>query len=292
MDSVRITASIGIGNSTSTNKIKNMIKTTIAGIILLASFTAFAEPQIQGTANELARFFKSEPKPNTVAIIGEAKILVPAHRAVLSLNIASENKSLAEAFRANTVLRGKLADYLKSQGLPEDRILVAKFSSTPQSGTFSSKVKSYRIENEVRISIQDDKELQCAVSVMDKWPEVQYAGLDFSYADKESLKKSVMAKACDNANEKKLIYEEKFGLKLVPVSFDGGDVAQRHSNSYNNNNGGGRGGMSAIDPTTGLPMASVALPVPIAPAAEESATSFGEMALTASVTVQYTVQAK
>ena len=257
-----------------------MRKSTIIGVVLLAGFAASAEPEIKGTAPELAQFINGVPK--AVMVTGDAEIRVPAHRAVLSLRVKTENKSLQEALRANLDLRGKLADYLKNLRIPAERIQASKFSSTPKFGIFSEKAKSYRVENVMRISVQDEKEFQNAASAVDKWAEVQFDGVEFEYADKELQKQSATAKACDNANDRKKIYEEKFNLKLTPSRFSEGEVEQR--NAGPTNYGLPRGG--AYDSSVTPP------PAPAGVAAEESVSSFGEMVYTARVTVEYSVQPK
>ena len=97
-----------------------MRKLAAIGLVSLIGFHAFAEPEIKGTASELAQFINGVPK--TVAVTGEAEVRVPANRAVLSLKVVTENKSLQEALRANAELRGKLAEYLKKLSIPADRI--------------------------------------------------------------------------------------------------------------------------------------------------------------------------
>ena len=258
-----------------------MHKSTIIGVVLLAGFAASAEPEIKGTAPELAQFINGVPK--AVAVTGEAEIRVPAHRAVLSLRVKTENKSLQEALRANLELRGKLADYLKGLGIPAERIQASKFSSTPKFGIFGEKAKSYRVENVMRISVQDEKEFQNAASTVDKWAEVQFEGVEFEYADKELQKQNAIAKACDNANDRKKIYEEKFNLKLTPARFNEGEVEQRNAVAANYGLPRGRAYDSSV---SGLP------PAPAAAVATESVSSFGEMVYTARVTVEYSIQAK
>src|SRR5690348_1750703 len=107
---------------------ESMRKLTLVTALLALQFTAFAEPEIKGTATELAQYIKGVPK--NVAITGEAEVRVPAHRAVLSLNVVTENRSLQEAARLNLDVRNKLSDYLKKQGISADRIHASKFSST------------------------------------------------------------------------------------------------------------------------------------------------------------------
>jgi uncharacterized protein YggE len=253
-----------------------MRQLAVLGLVFLIGYRASAEPEIKGTATELAQFINGVPK--TVAVAGEAEVRVPAHRAVLSLKVVTENKSLQEALRMNLELRGKVADYLKSQGIPAERFQASKFSSTPQFGIFGEKAKSYRVENVMRVSVQDEKEFQNAAGAVDKWAEVQFDGVEFEYADKELQKQNAIAKACDNANDRKKIYEEKFGLNLVPVRFGQGEVMQR--NAVPANYGLSRGEAYGVSP----------LSASTSDVAEESVSSFGELVYTATVMVEYSVQ--
>jgi uncharacterized protein YggE len=245
-------------------------------LVSLIGFRAFAEPEIKGTAPELAQFINGVSK--TVLVTGEAEVRVPANRAVLSIKVVTENRSLQEALRANAELRGKLAEYLKKQGISADRIHASKFSSTPKFGMFGEKAKSYRVENEMRISVQDEKEFQSATGAVDAWSEVQYDGVEFEYADKEAQKQNAIAKACDNAGERKKIYEDKFGLKLTPVRFGEGEVGQRNATPAND------AVARSKEYSSGWSSA--------APAAGESISSFGELVYTARVSVECMVQPK
>jgi len=247
----------------------------------LAGFTALAEPEIKGTVSELSNFITTIPK--TVMVTGEAEVRVPARRAVVSLKVVADNKSLQAAMRANLELREKLTDYLKKQGISSDNITSSKFSSTPKFGMFSDKAKSYQVENEVRVSVQDENEFQAAAGVVDKWSDVQFDGVEFQYADKEAQKQNAIAKACDNARERKKIYEDKLGLKLEPVAFNEGQFGDGQS-------------LVSNQPVPSLGTFTGVLTVPSVASRDassiESSTSFGEMVYTARVSVQYTVQVK
>ena len=253
----------------------------LAGLVLLAGFTTLAEPEIKGTASELAHYLNAVPK--TVTITGEAEIRVPARRAVLSLRVITENKSLQEALRTNLEIRGKLTDYLKGLGMPTERIQAAKFSSTPKFGMWGEKAKSYRVENVMRISVQDEKEFQAATGVVDKWSEVQFDGVEFEYADKELPKQNAIAKACENAGDRMKIYEEKIGVKLVPAGFAEGEVEKRNAGPANYGVSKAMGYDRSVSPGSEFASAS---------ATGESTSSFGEIVYTAKVSVEYTVQPK
>jgi len=257
-----------------------MRKLAAIGLVSLIGFCALAETEIKGTAPELAQFINGVPK--MVEVLGEAEVRVPANRAVLTLKVVTENHSLQEALRANAELRTKLAEYLKKQGISADRIQASKFSSTPKFGMFGEKAKGYRVENEMRISVQDEKEFQSATGAVDAWTEVQYDGVEFEYTDKEAQKQSAIAKACDNAGDRKKIYEDKFGLKLTPASFSQGEVVQRNTTPANYAYAGKASRSVGVTPVSGSADA----------ASEESVSNFGELVYTARVTVEYSVQPK
>jgi uncharacterized protein YggE len=252
---------------------------TLLGLALLAPGIALAEPEIKGTAPELAQFISGVAK--TVAVTGEAEARVPAHRAVLSLRVVTENKSLQEALRANLDLRSKVADHMTKHGIPADRIQASKFSSTPKFGMFGDKAKSYRVENLMRVAVQDEKQFQGAAGAVDTWQEVQYGGVEFEYADKEEVKAKVIERACDNAAERKKLYEAKFGMTLVPSRFNEGVVVQKNAENLNAGNAkrNYRGSLASDSEF-------------VTAVAEESDSSFGELVYTARVTVEYTVQPK
>lgn len=246
-----------------------------ATALLALQMTASAEPEIKGTATELTQYLNGIPKITTVT--GEAEVRVPAHRAALSLKVATENHSFQEAFRRNLEIREKIADALTKQGISPDRIKGSKFSSTPKFGIFGDKAKSYRVENVVRIAVQDEKEFQSATAVVDGYPEVQFDGVEFEYADRAALKQQALAKALDNAGERAKIYEEKLALKLTPANFNEGMVTSTplELNAVGNN----------------LLTAGLREKAPSADfSVEESTSSFGELLYTARVNVDYSVQ--
>lgn len=250
----------------------------ITGVFGLACLPLCAEPELRGTASDLAHYISDVPK--TVIVAGEAEVRVPAHRAVVSLRVIAENKSLQEAMRSNQELRGKVADFLINLGLDGGRIQTSRFSSTPKFGMFGDKAKSYRVENQVRVFVQDEKEFQSVAGAVDKWAEVQYDGVEFEYADKEAQKQAALVKACDNADERKKIYEQKLGFKLTATRFNEEQVFQRDAmlrNSYIPNTI-----MSGLPASSGKASDAVV----------EATDSFGEIVYTAHVAVEYAVQTK
>lgn len=251
-------------------------------VLLVCGFMAsqiHAEPELRGSAFELEKFLSGVPK--MVTVTGESEMKLPADRAIVMLRISTENKMLQEALRSNQVSRTKLIGYLKNKSIPLDRVQASKFSSTPKYGWFSDKAKSYRVDNFVKVAVQDESEFQAVAGAVDNWPEIQYLSIDFEHSNKEALKAQALAKACDNANDKKKMYEEKFGVQLSVKKFSEGQVEEK-------------GPVVTADTARPARRAFTSLPPsPSEPTEDQEGTSpFGELTYTVHVTVEYSVESK
>src|SRR5207253_5645799 len=69
---------------------------------------------------------------------------------------------ICDALQANEELRRKLANFLKERGIDGDRIQASRFSSTQKHGVFSEKVKSHRVDNVIKVTVQSEQEFQGA----------------------------------------------------------------------------------------------------------------------------------
>lgn len=122
--------------------------------------------------------------------------------------------------------------------------------------------------------------MQIAASAVDSWPEVQFVGVDFEHESKEAMKSRAVAEACENAQKRSKIFEEKLGFKLVPSRFSGGAVSQRTPAAVGNYASARYVAKAAA--ITGTPAAE--------PDVAESVSSFGELIFSVEVTVEYVVQ--
>ena len=220
------------------------------------------------------------------SLSGEAELKVPADRAVISLKVVTENKSLQEATRANQELRARMLRTLEDRGIPADRVQPSRFSSTPRHGLFAEKARSYRVENVVKIKALDEKEFQAVAGLVDGWPEVRYDSVEFEHSDKAGLKKKALEMAIEKVSEKKQMYEERLGVKLSPKAFSEGNLTPSPSdlrNQYLSRKALGYSG----DLTGGLRS-----PAPAEDGLEEVPTSFGELTFIGRVTVDYAVVVK
>ncbi len=242
-----------------------------------------AEPEIKGTPTELAQYLPHLPR--LVSLAGESELKVAADRALISLKVVTENKSLQEASRLNQELRAKILKALADKGVPSDRVQPSKFSSTPKYGLFGDKAKSYRVENVVKIKAQDEKEFQAVAALVDGWPEIRYDSVEFEHSDKDGLKKKALILALEKVKEKKGFYEESLGVKLAVRGFsEAGVVASplQLRNAYVNGSYYGAISGKAVGSLPAQPEADV----------ENAPSSFGELVFIGRVSVDYAVETK
>jgi uncharacterized protein YggE len=252
-------------------------------VMMSLSLSVCAEPELKGTPSELSRYLQGVPMqeaPKSVSIAGEAELRVPAEQAVITLKVTTENRSLHEALRLNQEVRSKVIAFLKSHNLPAERVHASKFSSTPRFGLFGEKAKSYKVQNLVRITVEDEHEFQLAASVEAQFAEVQFVSAEFEVKDKEALKAKAVAQACDNANQRRRLYEEKFGLNLKAAAFASTPVVQAVNSEKRPYPSGSFGGFSSLQAKAEAPVGA------------DDVSLFGELVYTVSVTVEYKVDRK
>jgi len=257
---------------------------TVASFCVVALQTR-AEPEVKGSPAELTAYLAGVPK--LVSISGEAELKLPADRALISLKVVTESKSLQEASRANQEVRARILRTLSDHGVPSERVKASKFSSTPKYGMFREKAKSYRVENIVKITAQDEKEFQAVASLVDGMTEVRYESIEFEHSEKDGLKAKALAQAIDKATEKKKLYEEKLGVKLSPKGFNESGVVpvqQAMQRRYLSDKAGYPASVTALPGRSAAPALEAD--------SEELPTSFNELIYTAHVIVEYAVETK
>jgi len=127
--------------------------------------------------------------------------------------------------------------------------------------------------------------LQIAASAVDSWPEVQFVGAEFEHQDKEALKSRAVAQACENAQKRSKIFEEKLGFKLFRQGFRGGGgfaAAVGDGGKLWRAELCRKGAGESPLRLTSLPSAEAAV--------AESVSTFGELIYNVEVTIEYQVQ--
>ncbi|MBN2210485.1 MAG: SIMPL domain-containing protein [Sedimentisphaerales bacterium] len=190
----------------------------IALMLLLACSPVLgAEPELKGTPRELTNYLQDIPC--TVQIVGEAEVKVQADRAVVTITVATEEKTLQDALLKNQQIRSLISAQLQQKGIAESDIRSDKFSSTPQYGLFGQKVDSYRVDNQVKITLGSEEQFRHVANLVDNHKEINYLGITFEHSNKEQLKLQALRQACQNAQAKRQIYQEQLDVALTPVSF-------------------------------------------------------------------------
>ena len=256
---------------------RNLI--AICAVILIVGSAAFAEPELKGMPSELTAYLHSLPK--SITLTGESKVEVQADKAIVEISIKTENSSLEACLKSNQVLRTGITAKLTDAGIPADKIIAEKFSSTPRYGFFGNKPNKYEVRNLVKITVTDEKDFQQIAKIVDKYQEVEYQGLNFKHSNEKELKKQATEKAFDDMMKKKAEYESKLGITLTPRTFSEQTLFPQEQNIYKNYYAG-----SAMMKTE---LRSVA---PQQATADETASPFGGLVFTANVSGEFELKAK
>jgi uncharacterized protein YggE len=257
----------------------------VIGLFAFVATPVWAEPEIKGAPAELANYLAGQQVQ--ASIVGEAEVKVPADLAVVTLRLTSEHKSLREASQANHQLRAALTTYLTENGVGADRIRSAKFSSTPRTGSWTDKVKSYKIESQLEVTVHDDKEFQTAAGSVDKWSDVTYAGVKFEHSEKDAMRLKAIGQACDKAMARKKTYEEKLGVKLSVKRFsESGEFRPMLQSRY------WAGGDVGVQRGSAPSFAAKSPNVAGLPGEDEPTAAFGELVFKAWVTLECALETR
>jgi len=249
-------------------------------LLVAASQLTHADVQFQGTAVELSATLPSLPRLATIQ--GSGEVRTHANRARVDLLVATENRSLDQALAENARLREQLVRALTSRGIAPEQIQNSEFASSQRHALFSDKVKSYRIENHVQVTVRNAGQLRNLARQLDAQPEAIVQGIEFDHTDDKALRRKAVEEALADATAQKAVYENSLAVKMTAKTFAEGPSAPVSEADY---------------PGYGLPGSSAsynARPAR-APAATaisgEPSFAFGELVFKAKVSVQYAVEA-
>jgi uncharacterized protein len=256
---------------------RNLI--AVCMVILVVGSAAFAEPELKGTPSELTAYLRSLPK--MIILTGESKVEVQADKAIVEISIKTENGSLEACLKSNQTLRASITAKLTEAGIPADKIIAEKFSSTPRYGFFGKKPNNYEVRNLVKITVADEKDFQQIAKIVDQYPEVEYSGLNFKHSKEKEFKKQATEQAFDDLMKKKAEYESKLGIILTPRSFSEQTLfpMEQNVNKYKN----------YYAESSMMRTGSAA---PKQAAVDETASPFGGLVFTANVSGEFDLKAK
>lgn len=246
----------------------------VLSLLLFTALPLVAEVELNGNPNELTAYLSTIDK--TVTIEGKAEKKLPADRAIIHLKVTTEDKSMDDALSKNRTLREEITVKLLAAGLSTNRIQAAQFSSTPESGFLSDKIRSYKVQNTMKATVVNEAEFRAVATLVDAHREITYASTEFELSTKKEVEKMLLAEACQDATTKKAIYETGLDVILTPVRFHNGSVRiARSAPLY------GRAQKMSSGFVTEDSVSGFAAPV-----------QFDEMVFNASITVEYRLEAE
>jgi hypothetical protein len=245
-------------------------------VVLVSGSAAFGELEIKGTPTELTAYLRSLPK--SITLTGESKVDIQADKAIVEISIKTENSSLEASLKSNQALRSTITAKLGEAGIPADKIIAEKFSSTPRYGLWSNKPTKYEVRNLVKITITDEKDFQQIAKIVDQYPEVEYQGINFKHSKEKELKKQATEQAFDELMKKKTDYENKLGIILTPRGFSEQVLFPQEQTK----------GIISYDGSMKTKLLARSYEAPV----EQAESSFGELVFAANVSGEFELKAK
>ena len=184
-------------------------------ILSLFPALAIATPELSGSPGELSHYLLDQKK--IINIQGEAEEKIEADTAIVAITVKTKANRLEQALEKNETIRAELRQTLQQAGIAQENIKASKFSSTPNYGWFKDKPSSYEVNNEVKISIRDEAQLQAIAKLVDNSKEIFLGSTEHRDSNEQSNKLKVLETALDNIQGKRTLYEKKLGIQLKPI---------------------------------------------------------------------------
>lgn len=186
-----------------------------SAILLTLSVTAQAAPQLSGTPHELSQYLLEQKR--IISIQTEATERVEADRAIASILVKTRASQLTQALEQNEALRRTLRQQLQQAGIPDNAIQGSRFSSTPNPGWFGDKPGSYDVNNELRIRISDEQQLQAIARLVDEQKALYFGGMEFEDSAAAQHELRALEMALTKVEQQRALYESQLGMTLRPV---------------------------------------------------------------------------
>lgn len=190
-----------------------------------ASQIASGQAQLSGTQEELREILF--PRPDEVAIDGHAELSAFMDTARVDLVVSLERRSLEDAMRDNQALRLALSREFIAQGIIEESINNAKFSSSPQRGLFTRRPNGYEVSARLQVSVSSEAQLQMLAAAADRHEEVTLGEMSFEHSEAKAFEQQARELALQDALSQAESYARTLGLTLSPKSFHTNSFARR-----------------------------------------------------------------
>lgn len=192
-----------------------MRKIYLAILLLLFPAAAFSAPELKGSPEELRKYLLEER--STIVVSGSGEEKIKADTVIVSLIVKTKEDKFQSALDKNIKIRKDAKSKMIAGGIPEEKVEIAKYSSTPAYGWLGDKPSSYEISNEMKITIDKEEQLLLIADIVDSVKEVYFYKTDLKHTKKQVSKAKALEKSLDEVNSKKQLYERSLGVTLSPV---------------------------------------------------------------------------
>lgn len=193
---------------------------------LLFPVIVMAAPEMKGDVNELTAYLLDNRK--IVVISGEGNEKAEADNAIVSLVVKTSDDSLKTALVKNRKIRDKIRKQIMASGIEGKDIRFSKFSSTPEYGWFGDKPSSYNVNNEIKITIKLEDQLETIAGIVDNNKEVYFVKTELQHTKKAQSQAKAQDKALAVIESKKNKYQQKLGIKLKAIRVLEANVFEDH----------------------------------------------------------------
>lgn len=184
-------------------------------VLSLLPVLGVAAPELSGSPGELSHYLLDQKK--IINVHGEAELKIETDTAIVAITVKTKANRLERALEQNETIRNDLRQTLLQTGIGKENIKASKFSSTPNYSWYKDKPSSYEVNNEVKISIHNETQLQAIAKLVDEHKEVFLGATEHLDSNEQQNKLKVLETALENIQDKRELYEKKLGMQLKPV---------------------------------------------------------------------------
>lgn len=166
-------------------------------------------------------------RPSTITVSGQGQVNASPDRARVSLGVASQRSTAAEAQQEVNAAISRSLDAITSLGIPRKSITTASINLYPvyeqprprPDGTFeeSPRIIGYRASNTIRITADDLTLIGKVIDAAIKSGCNQLEGVTFELKDDSSQRREALAGACVDAAAKAQTIADTLRLRIIGI---------------------------------------------------------------------------
>ncbi|MCU7667245.1 SIMPL domain-containing protein [Bacillus thuringiensis] len=193
----------------------------ILGGIVLCSFGLLAIT-VLGTSDKQPIVIdgKNYSPDNTITVVGTGNSKMKADTGYLYADVTVEHKDSKEAQQLAADTMDELYNSLRQMGIGNKNVETMNYS-IDMVRDYKQKppypIKAYRVQNSIKITIDDMKEISDVIDNVANSPYVSVNNLAFDLADKEKAENEAIESATDNAEQKAKLIAKKLGVHIQGI---------------------------------------------------------------------------